>query len=102
MEVTFPADYPFKPPTVNFKTRIYHCNITPKGICMEVLKDGWSPRVTLAKVIIELMSLLTDPSASTPLDGAIAKLYMDDRAEHDKVAREWTARYAAPEPSGSD
>lgn len=30
IEITFPAEYPFKPPKILFKTKIYHPNIDEK------------------------------------------------------------------------
>lgn len=93
LDITFPNEYPFKPPKVTFRTRIYHCNINSKGeICLDILKNNWSPALTVAKVLLSISSLLTDANPHDPLVGNIAQQYLNNRSEHDKVAREWTKR----------
>ena len=32
LDISFPQAYPFKPPKVMFKTRIYHCNVNSSGV----------------------------------------------------------------------
>ncbi|GAB5356727.1 hypothetical protein AAMO2058_000313900 [Amorphochlora amoebiformis] len=95
LNITFPQDYPFKPPKVQFRTRIYHCNIDKNGyICLDILKDNWSPALTISKVLLSITALLTDANPKDPLDAKIAQEYNTNREEHDKMAREWTRRYA--------
>ena len=95
LDIHFSHDYPYKPPKVTFKTRIYHCNINSNGaICLDILKDNWSPALTLSKVLLSIMALLTAANPDDPLDGSIAQEFKNDRAAHDRKAALWTSRYA--------
>ncbi len=95
LNVKFPAQFPFKPPEVTFATRIYHCNVNDKGgICIDILKDQWTPALTMAKVFDALLELLDKPNPDSPLVAEIAKQYQSDKAKHDETAREWVKKYA--------
>merc|ERR1712084_97014 len=87
LNIVFPADYPFKPPKCHFTTKIYHCNVNANGaICLDILKDQWSPALTISKVLLSISSLLCDANPSDPLVPEIAQVYLKDRAKHDPTA----------------
>jgi len=94
VNVTFPYEYPFKPPKAAFLTQIYHPNISTHGVyCLPVL-GNWDPCKTFRHLAADLLQLLTVPTPDDPLEPAIAQQYKEHRAAFCSTATEWTRKYA--------
>ncbi|KAI8895187.1 ubiquitin-conjugating enzyme/RWD-like protein [Globomyces pollinis-pini] len=100
VDIVLPDEYPFKPPKMKFVTRIYHPNISSQtgAICLDILKDAWTPVLTLKTALISLQSLLCDAAPDDPQDAQVAGHYINDRPGFERTAREWTLKYATGEP----
>ena len=121
LSISFPTDYPFKPPKVAFTTTMYHPNVDEKGaICLDVLKEwcasavisactprkawltvfllrdhaGRSPACTVMKVLTDIKGLLLSPNNDQPLRADVAQQCKDDAAAYEAKVRETVAKYA--------
>ncbi|KAI9720134.1 MAG: hypothetical protein M1828_005780 [Chrysothrix sp. TS-e1954] len=93
-----PTDYPFKPPVVNFQTKIYHPNVSndDKGtMCLGMLRsDEWKPPNKISAVLNMIRNILIEPNVDDAVETALANQYKTNRKDFDKNAREWVKKYA--------
>lgn len=97
VDINFPYDYPLKPPKVVFTTKIYHPNVGQHGeICIDILKNKWTPAENISKVLVAIYYLLATPDPDDSLSAEIAAQYKTDRNAFNNTAKEWTQQYAKP------
>ena len=104
VHVRLPDDYPFVPPVVRFLTRCFHPNVDPDlgDVCLDLLKQEWTPALTLSTVLLSIVVLLGEPNAEDPLSQAVADLMLRDPGAYKRTARLWTERYAVAADGGAD
>ncbi|KAG6577042.1 Ubiquitin-conjugating enzyme E2 35, partial [Cucurbita argyrosperma subsp. sororia] len=96
LELFLPEEYPMAAPKVRFLTKIYHPNIDKLGrICLDILKDKWSPALQIRTVLLSIQALLSAPNPDDPLSENIAKHWKSNEAEAVETAKEWTRLYAS-------
>ncbi|MCQ2818747.1 MAG: ubiquitin-conjugating enzyme family protein [archaeon] len=93
-----PQEYPFKPPKMKFDTKIWHPNISSVtgAICLDILKNEWTPALTIRTALISLQALMCAPVPEDPQDAVVANQYMNDINLFNETAKKWVQNYAMP------
>merc|ERR1711988_1752952 len=95
LELFLPAEYPMVPPKVRFLTKIYHPNIDKLGrICLDILKDKWSPALQIRTVLLSIQALLSAPNPDDPLANDVAEQWKSNEPAAIETAKQWTRLYA--------
>lgn len=96
--LSLPHEYPFKPPKINFKTRIFHPNVTYDehgSMCIGILKpEAWKPSSKIMSVLTATQQLLVEPVPDDSVEASAGEKYKNDRKAFDKEAREATKKWA--------
>ncbi|TKA28384.1 hypothetical protein B0A50_03851 [Salinomyces thailandicus] len=98
VEITLPKEYPFKPPQLSFKTKIYHPNVTNDergAMCLGMLRaDEWKPPNKIADVLKLVRAVMAAPQPEDAVETSIAEQFRNNRKEFDKIAKEWVNKHA--------
>jgi ubiquitin-conjugating enzyme (huntingtin interacting protein 2) len=65
----------------------------------DILKDQWSPALTIKTALISLQALLCTPQPDDPQDAEVASMYMNSHETFVNTAKFWTETYARPDSS---
>ena len=81
---------------MKFLTKIWHPNISSQtgAICLDILKNEWTPALTIRTALISLQALMCSPEPDDPQDAEVAKQYKTDRNLFYHTAKVWVENFA--------
>ncbi|KAH0666853.1 hypothetical protein KY285_028059 [Solanum tuberosum] len=81
-----------------------HPNISSQSgaICLDILKDQWSPALTLKTALLSIQALLSAPEPDDPQDAVVAQQYLRDHQTFVGTARYWTETFAKTSTLAAD
>ena len=96
VHLSFPSQFPFVPPKVQFKTKIYHPSVDDEGrICLQIIRqEHWKPDIKVARILEELADSIDDIQAEHALRVDLVQEFLKERAKFDKNANEFIQKFA--------
>lgn len=67
LTMEFNEEYPNKPPTVKFVSKMFHPNVyADGGICLDILQNRWSPTYDVSAILTSIQVGFCSPFTLTP------------------------------------
>eukprot|EP00916_Digyalum_oweni_P024694 GHVL01040833.1.p1 GENE.GHVL01040833.1~~GHVL01040833.1.p1 ORF type:complete len:195 (-),score=43.72 GHVL01040833.1:49-633(-) len=97
IDIRVPPEYPYTAPKMRFDTKIWHPNISSQTgfVCLDILKDQWSPALNLRTALLSVQALLLAPEPDDPQDNEVAQMYKNDQPLFNKTAKYWCETFAS-------
>ena len=88
-------NYPIEAPKIKCMQTVYHPNIDVQGnVCLNILREDWSPVLSLNSLFIGLNFLFLEPNPNDPLNKEAANLLVKDKHSFKRhVADSMSGRY---------
>lgn len=101
LRISFPREYPLRPPTVTFTTPIYHPNVGPEGrVCLPIISNQhWKPHTKAYEVLEALNILVNKPNLQEPMRMELADLLRQDPELFHRSAEKHTLEFGEHRPS---
>ncbi|KAK7822325.1 hypothetical protein U0070_014424 [Myodes glareolus] len=101
LRIDFPREYPLKPPTLKFITKIYHPNVSEDGlVCLPLISiKNWKPYTKTYQVLEALIVLVGKPNLEEPVQLELAELLTQNPEMFKRNAEEFTLRFGEDRPS---
>ncbi|WVN90845.1 uncharacterized protein L203_106088 [Cryptococcus depauperatus CBS 7841] len=91
VKMTFPDDFPTKPPKCKFDPPLFHPNVYPSGtICLSILDEekSWKPSITVKQIVLGIQDLLLHANVNDPAQVEAYHMFKNDRPTYDKRVRQ--------------
>ncbi|ORY83092.1 ubiquitin-conjugating enzyme 9 [Protomyces lactucae-debilis] len=91
LTLSFPEEYPAKPPKCKFTPPLFHPNVYPSGtVCLSILNEdeAWRPTITVKQILLGIQDLLNDPNPKSPAQAEAYHLFQNDKVAYAKRCRQ--------------
>ncbi|KAI1178756.1 ubiquitin-conjugating enzyme [Nemania sp. FL0916] len=96
LAIDIPPTYPHAPPKMWFRTEVVHANVGLRDgeICMDLLKEAWTPAYSVLQCVREVRLLLAYPAVDSPLNVDVAALLRQgDATAARRLVEYWCAEH---------
>lgn len=98
VKMKFTQEYPFRPPHVTFKQKVFHPNVYTNGdICLSLFTTHWKASLNITHILVGLQQLLAEPNCASPANTTAARLFKSKK-KYEKAVRENIEQFHAKLP----